>query len=363
MLLPASPRRQRLGLLLASVCSVFISNTVVAVVQAAAAMAVTSKTKRVALVTGANKGIGKEIVRLLSAQSSTTNNNNDGDVEWTILLGSRNVNQGQAAVEDLLRSRKGKSDSGSSINHRIICTRLDLTDPSSIQSTKELLEQEDVGNGILDVLINNAAICFNDPTLYGKVPYTPFQQQADITVRTNFFGTLDVTQAMLPLLQRSTHSGRIINIASAAGRLSILNKSPKLMQTFTSPDLTVDQLKDAMEDFIRTVQDGSHASKGYPNTCYGMSKCGIIAWTRILAREHSAKLAFYSVDPGYCATDQNNNQGMLPAARGAVTPVWLATMPIAVAAASPSAAASSSSSGCNNNKSGRHFYQEQEIAW
>ena len=48
--------------------------------------------------------------------------------------------------------------------------------------------------GRLDVLVNNAAICFNDPTLYGKVPHTPFKEQANITVRTNFFGTLALTQ-------------------------------------------------------------------------------------------------------------------------------------------------------------------------
>jgi NAD(P)-dependent dehydrogenase (short-subunit alcohol dehydrogenase family) len=102
-----------------------------------------------------------------------------------------------------------------------------------------------------------------------------------------------------------------------------------------------------MTDFVQSVQDGSHASKGYPNTCYGMSKCGIIAWTRLLAREYH-DLAIYSVDPGYCATDQNNNQGFFPAARGAVTPVWLATMPIVAD---------------RRSKSGRHFYQEQEIAW
>jgi carbonyl reductase 1 len=293
------------------------------------------------------------------------------------------IRQGYAAVEDLLLEQRTSINS----KHRIICTRLDLTEPASIQSTKELIEKDEVAKARgLDVLINNAAICFNDPTLYGKVAYTPFQQQADITVRTNFFGTLNVIQTMLPLLlqQKTTSTpseesasspARIINIASSAGRLSILNKSKSLMQTFTSPDLTLSQLQEIMNDFIKAVQDGSHADKGYPNTCYGMSKCGIIALTRILAREYAnyanpdsninkinninkisnssnnnnnTLLAVYSVDPGYCATDQNNNQGMLPAARGAVTPVWLATLMPAARAVT---------------MSGRHFYQEEEIAW
>ena len=51
-------------------------------------------------------------------------------------------------------------------------------------------------------LVNNAAVCFNDPTLYGRVPHTPVEQQASITVRTNYYGTLGLTQACLPLLVR-----------------------------------------------------------------------------------------------------------------------------------------------------------------
>jgi NAD(P)-dependent dehydrogenase (short-subunit alcohol dehydrogenase family) len=173
-------------------------------------------------------------------------------------------------------------------------------------------------------LINNAAVCFNDPTLYGKVPHTPFQRQAAVTVNTNFFGTLALTQALLPLL-RASASPRVVNVASYAGRLAIL-KSPEKVALFTAPTLDTSQLAVAMRQFITDVEGGAHASKGWPNTCYGMSKLGLIAYTRILARDEPA-LRVNSVDPGYCATDQNQNQGYLSAAQGAQTPLQLALLP------------------------------------
>ena len=287
-----------------------------------------SSSSKVALITGANKGIGKEIVRLLKETAVI------GVEDWIIFLGSRDEDRGKEAVVDLTRSDTEDTPGN------IICCQLDLTDDGSIQAAKQLVEER--AGGKLDVLVNNAAICFNDPTLYGKVPFTPFEQQADITVRTNFFGTLRVTQEMLSLLQKSD-SPRIINIASAAGRLAIL-KSEQLAKTFTSDDLQLPQLESLMQEFVKDVESGIHTTKGWPNTCYGMSKLGIIAMTRILAREYPS-IMVNSVDPGYCATDQNNNQGMLPAEMGAVTPVLLATMP------------------SDNFVSGGHFYQGQAIEW
>jgi carbonyl reductase 1 len=306
---------------------------------------------RVALISGANKGIGKEIVRRLLLLDSSDNNSRP----WIILLGSRDEELGNKAVQELLEDPNNRNNNKDTT--RIICCPLDLTDHDSIEAAKELVVLH--GGGKLDVLINNAAICFNDPTLYGKVPHTPFEQQANITVQTNFFGTLKLTRTMLPLLLSSSKSNdddestttipRIINIASAAGRLAIL-KSDALVRTFTSEHLQLDGLESLMRQFVHDVEAGIHKEKGWPNTCYGMSKLGIIAMTKILAREYHPNnnnnmmtIMVNSVDPGYCATDQNDHQGYLPAARGAVTPCMLANLPTFV--------------------TGKHFFQEQEIAW
>ena len=254
--------------------------------------------KRVALVTGGNKGIGFEIAKRLAGDGFTT------------MLGSRDAARGEAAVSSL--HEQGLED--------VSYVRVDLTDEASWLECAEAILSK---HGRLDVLCNNAAICFNDPTLYGKVRHTSFQGQADITVRTNFFGTLGVTRACLPLL-RASASPRVINIASAAGRLSIL-KSREKKAAVSSPNLQLGDLETLMTSFVADVQAGVHASKGWPNTCYGMSKVGIIAMTRAMARDEP-KIMFSSVDPGYCATDQNMNQGTLPATTGAATPAALASL-------------------------------------
>ena len=263
---------------------------------------------QVALVTGANKGIGKEIARKLIEKGVTT------------ILACRSDGE-----------RTAKELGGKAIY-------LDLMDHASICAAGDFVELE---YGKLDILINNAAICFNDPTLYGKVPYTPFEQQAGITIETNYFGTAQVIKTMLPLLKNSS-SPRIINIASSAGRLAIL-KSQDKVKWFTSPELTTAQLDAYMREFVQAVETGVHAEQGWPNTCYGMSKLGIIALTKVLAREYAGSIRVNSVDPGYCATDQNNNQGIRPAERGAVTPVLLATS--------------------SNDFSGKHWFDEREIQW
>lgn len=295
--------------------------------------ALSSTDRRIALVTGANKGIGKEIVQKLIVAGDE-----NAPQQWTVFLGSRDATRGQAAVKELQKV--------AAPGNQVICCPLDVTDSESIQSAFDQIQQQ---CGRLDVLINNAALCFNDPTLHGRVPYTPFEQQAQSTIDTNFVGTLRVTQAMMPLLLQQqgndNDKARIINIASAAGRLAILKNAPKVVEKVASPNLQINELELVLQTFVQDVQAGCHASKGWPNTCYGMSKVGIIALTRIWAREYPTTIHVSSVDPGYCATDQNNHQGILEAAQGAVTPYWLATTDL------------------REIPSGRHWYQQREIAW
>ena len=173
------------------------------------------------------------------------------------------------------------------------------------------------------MLVNNAAIRFNNPTLYGRVEYTPFEWQADVTVKTNYFGMLDATRSFLPLLKRPP-SPRIINVASAAGRLTIL-RSQTLVDAFTSEELTMPELSKLTTQFVKDANDGTHAEQGWPNTCYGLSKVGVIAMLWVLARQHP-EMMINSVDPGYCKTDQNNDQGVVDPADGAYTPYLLARM-------------------------------------
>uniref|UniRef100_A0A2K6MTJ3 Carbonyl reductase 1 n=1 Tax=Rhinopithecus bieti TaxID=61621 RepID=A0A2K6MTJ3_RHIBE len=125
---------------------------------------------RVALVTGGNKGIGLAIVRDLCRLFS-------GDV----VLTARDVARGQAAVQQL------QAEGLSPRFHQ-----LDIDDLQSIHTLREFLLKE---YGGLDVLVNNAGIAFKvaDPT--------PFHIQAEVTMKTNFFGTRDVCTELLPLIK------------------------------------------------------------------------------------------------------------------------------------------------------------------
>uniref|UniRef100_A0A2K5M1B1 Carbonyl reductase 3 n=1 Tax=Cercocebus atys TaxID=9531 RepID=A0A2K5M1B1_CERAT len=125
---------------------------------------------RVALVTGGNKGIGLAIVRDLCRLFS-------GEV----VLTARDVARGQAAVQQL------QAEGLSPRFHQ-----LDIDDPQSIRTLRDFLLKE---YGGLDVLVNNAGIAFKvaDPT--------PFHIQAEVTMKTNFFGTRDVCTELLPLIK------------------------------------------------------------------------------------------------------------------------------------------------------------------
>lgn len=268
------------------------------------------------MVTGANKGIGKEVARKLASAGVIT------------VLGCRNEGLGRAAAEEL------RSD-----GCEVVCTRLDLCEPDTILSARDFIAEHFGG---LDILVNNAAICYNDPTLYGKCAFTPFEKQAGITVSTNFFGTLAVTRAVRPLLQSSA-SPRVVNVVSYAGRLAIL-RSRERAASFSSPGLSEGELEAMMGEFVRDVEGGVHASRGWPNTCYGMSKLGLIALTKVLARDEP-QIMVNSVDPGYCATDQNMYQGIQSAELGARTPAFLALLPD------------------TDFVTGKYFRDEAEVSW
>ena len=276
---------------------------------------------RVALVTGANKGVGKEIARALALLPAP----------HVVILACRDAKLGLEAAEELKAAGCAE----------VACVRLDLTDAASIESTCEFIRSE---YGRLDVLVNNAAVCFNDPTLYGKVAHTPFEAQARITVQTNYFGTLAVTKALLPLLRESSASPRVVNVASWAGRL---RGSPAIQEALTSSSLSVARLSELMDGFVKAAEGGTHLKEGWPDTCYGVSKLGLIALTKVLAREEPT-LMVNSADPGYCATDQNNNQGYISAAQGAATPALLAH---------------ASFGEKDPFVSGKHFYEGREIPW
>jgi carbonyl reductase 1 len=171
--------------------------------------------------------------------------------------------------------------------------------------------------GKIDCLVNNAGFAFK-----GRDP-TPFHLQTKPTLDINFRGTVDFTQAMIPLLLQGSDP-RIVNVASMAGRLSQV--APNLQTKFSATDLTLPELNHLVDDFEAKVQDGTHKDFGYSNSNYGMSKLALIAATKVLAREYRGKVAINCCCPGYCKTDMTSQQGMRDPSDGARNAVIPATM-------------------------------------
>lgn len=147
-------------------------------------------TQKIPLVTGANKGIGLEIARQL-AQSGVS-----------VLLGARDAARGRQAAEAL---------ASSGLDVEVI--EIDLNDEATIASAAQVIEGR---HGRLDILVNNAGIV----DAQDGPPSLAAIGAVRRIMETNFVGTLAVTQAMLPLLRKSK-AGRIVNLATTLGSLSI----------------------------------------------------------------------------------------------------------------------------------------------
>ncbi|MCM3630579.1 SDR family oxidoreductase [Paenibacillus glycanilyticus] len=225
-------------------------------------------TSKIVLITGGNKGIGLETARQL------------GKLGFTILLGSRDEASGREATATL---------TAENIHAKAIT--LDITDLNTIQST---VEQIDDQYGALDVLINNAGVCFE-----GVLP--PSQLELTVlrnTYETNVFGSFSVMKAMLPLIKKSP-AGRIANLSSGLASLTEYN----------TPD--------------------SDAEKyGLNLLAYMSSKTAVNALTVLFAKElKDTPIKVNSADPGYTATDLNGHTGYRTVEQGAFIVVKLTTLP------------------------------------
>ena len=208
----------------------------------------TGSARKVALITGANKGIGFEITRQL------------GRAGMTVLLGARNSKQGEAAAA-ILRGE------GIDVHTR----PLDLLKEETISAAAEWIASQ---YGRLDVLVNNAGVVDGDDGPPSSTDLNAVRRVFDV----NFFDTLAVTKAMLPLI-RNAKAGRIVSLSSGLGSLT-LNSDP-------------------------TWAFASYKMLG----CCG-SKAALNIMTVQLAYElRDTGIKVNAVNPGFTATDMNGPQG------------------------------------------------------
>lgn len=221
----------------------------------------------VALITGANKGIGREIARQLGTRGIT------------VLVGARDEQRGRAAAEQL-RSEQ--------IDARFVL--LDVTRQATIDAAAHEIGQ---AFGKLDILVNNAGILIDHGRL-GDLDIDCLRR----TYETNVFGVFAVTKAMLPLLLRSD-AGRIVNLSSVLASLTIASdpQSPWAQDEFR-------------------------------HLAYNSSKTALNALTVHFANElRKTPIKVNAASPGYVATDLNDYRGTRTVQEGAATPVRLALLP------------------------------------
>ncbi|MFD7061142.1 SDR family oxidoreductase [Streptomyces sp. NPDC059906] len=225
---------------------------------------------RTAVVTGANKGIGRAVTRALAV------------LGHRVYLGARDQDRGLAAEREL---RAEGLD--------VRCLHLDVTDEAVVERAAKRVEEE---SGHLDALVNNAGVG-GPVTLPSRTPPAEVRR----TYETNVFGVIAVTNAMLPMLRRAP-AGRIVNVSSVLGSLT--------------------------HAAARQDPTGAFPAGVFPTLLdYNTSKAALNAVTVTYANElRDTRILVNAVSPGFVATDINGHQGVLTPAEGARIPVLLATL-------------------------------------
>ncbi|MFF0310063.1 SDR family oxidoreductase [Streptosporangium sp. NPDC004379] len=230
--------------------------------------------RQVALITGANKGIGRATAERLA------------ELGVTVLIGARDPRRGEEAAV-AVRAAGGDA-------HAVT---LDVTDQAGVREAARWIEER---FGHLDVLVNNAGISgsgqVSPQDARDQVPSSVDLDMVRAVFETNVFGVITVTNAMLPLLRRSP-APRVVNVSSAAGSLT-----------------------------VNGIPDGPLS--GLPESAaYSPSKTALNALTVQYANElRKDGILVNAADPGFVDTDINDHTGYLTTAQGAAAVVRLATL-------------------------------------
>lgn len=246
--------------------------------------------RRVFVVTGANRGIGREICRQLAVQS-------EGGI---VMLTARDPAEGKSVCEAM--RAKGLTNLG--------FHPLNVSIPESIALFARYVKEH---LGGIDVLVNNAGHASRGPLLNEEV--------ARATLAVNFYGARDTTIGLRPHIHGG---GRIINVSSGMGDLDAAYSEAR-RRAMLDPDLTMRELEQLVEEFVEDVAVQRVSRRGWPTNAYGVSKAALNALTRIWARDWtSSHIMVNSVCPGWVRTRMGGMGATHGVKKGAETPVWLA---------------------------------------
>ena len=216
-----------------------------------------------ALVTGANRGIGRGVAAQLV------------DLGYTVLLGSRDPEQGRAAADAINRDRRGDA--------RAVPLRLDVTEPADAQAIAQLVDREH--GGVLHALVNNAAVDYDNDQHVLTADLARVQRTWEV----NVLAVWRLCQVLAPALRRAGSAGRVVNVSSGSG---------------------------------------AYANLGTGTPGYSHSKAALNALTVMLAdgfRDSGTRVN--ACGPGWVRTDMGGAGATRSVAEGAASVVWGVTLP------------------------------------
>ncbi|MCJ1462656.1 hypothetical protein MMC07_001259 [Pseudocyphellaria aurata] len=239
-------------------------------------------TTMIAVVTGANRGIGEAICRSLASA-----------VQGPFVL--------------YATSRKGLDLGIQPFSKETLIKypKLEICDSASIKSLADSIRKD---YGALDVLINNAGICLDGNSS------AEIKQTLDV----NYRATLEMCQLFIPLLKRT---GRIVNVSSISSTLDQFGE--KIQERFRTTR-SLQDLEDLIANYEKCEDDGTAHENGWRARAYGVSKAAMNSFSAVLARENPG-LLINSCCPGWVLTDMGSRVGTptKTAADGAKIPIRL----------------------------------------
>lgn len=242
--------------------------------------------KTIALVTGANKGLGYETCRQL------------GKIGIYLIMGCRNAARGMSAARRL-------RDEGLDAEF----VRLDVTQPEQIRQVEKHIRKN---FGRLDILVNNAGMAHKEEPLFMNSTETVSPKALRRTFDVNFFGLVELTQTLLPLIEKS-NAGRIVNVSSILGSLSIQSSEGEMSM---------------IKPFA-----------------YDASKTAVNAFTvHLAAALKDTNIKVNSAHPGWVRTDMGGSDAPLTPEEGAKTAVRLAMLGM-------------------DGPTGKFFHRDEEMPW
>ncbi|CAB3229372.1 unnamed protein product [Arctia plantaginis] len=245
---------------------------------------------KIAVVTGANKGLGYAIVKGLCQK-----------YDGIVYLTARDENRGKQAIKTL-----------NEIGLKPVFHQLDVSDSNSVEKFADFIKSK---HGGFDVLVNNAAILEWDAVY-------PTYEVAKRNIDVNYKSLLTIEKYLYPLLR---DGARVVNISSACGHLSNI-KNKRWIETLMDPDLTTEQINEFVNEYLESVKnktfnkndfadDGKHAE-------HRVSKIALTALTMVQQRKYE-NISINAVHPGHIKTDMAHGGGEVDADEAAKVVLYL----------------------------------------